>query len=138
MAQTPVARVAVLALAVAIGSVTAPGVATAQDADFPTAKVFQALALAPGATACEMGADAADRVGAGGHVYSSEMDDNVGKLRDKVSASRRAQIAVVTAGVDRTNFPDGACDVVFMRKVYHHIDTPAVMNRSIAAALKPG
>src|SRR4029450_7234440 len=34
--------------------------------------------------------------------------------------------------------PDGGCESVLMRTVYHHFETPVVMNRSIAAALKPG
>jgi SAM-dependent methyltransferase len=66
------------------------------------------------------------------------MSDNLQKLRDRVAAAKRPQIAVVTAAAERTNFPDGTCDALFMRKVYHHFDAPAAMNRSIAAALKPG
>jgi SAM-dependent methyltransferase len=135
-------RVVVLAILAALG---AGRVAGAQDTVFPTAKLFEALALTPGATACEMGAgdgelslDAATRVGAQGHVYANELGDNVQKLRDRIAAAKRPQIAIVAGAADRTNFPDGACDVVFMRKVYHHFDTPAAMNLSIAAALKPG
>jgi len=128
---------------VAVGVAT--GVAAAQDTVFPTAKLFEALALKPGATACEMGAgdgalsvDAADRVGPHGHVYASEVGDNVQKLRDRIAAANRPQIAVVAGAAERTNFPDASCDALFMRKVYHHFDAPSAMNLSIAAALKPG
>jgi SAM-dependent methyltransferase len=48
------------------------------------------------------------------------------------------QITVVAGDAQKTNFPDGACDAVFMRNVYHHFHDPPVMNASIAAALKPG
>jgi ubiquinone/menaquinone biosynthesis C-methylase UbiE len=143
MAQPTSRRPRVLALGIlaTVGAVTI----AAQGTVFPTAKLFDALALKPGATACEMGAgdgelslEAASRVGAEGRVYANEVGDNVQKLRDRIAAAKRSQIAVVTGAAERTNFPDGACDVVFMRKVYHHFDTPAAMNLSIAAALKPG
>ena len=144
MAQTAPRRWLLLTLGIlAVGVAT--GVAAVQDAVFPTAKMFEALALKPGATACEMGAgdgelsvDAADRVGANGHVYASEVGDNVQKLRDRIAAANRPHIAVVAGAAERTNFPDASCDALFMRKVYHHFDAPAAMNLSIAAALKPG
>ena len=144
MAHTPALRCGVFLFGVLAG-LAVPGVASAQDTVFPTAKLFDALALKPGATACEMGAgdgalsiEAADRVGAQGRVYASEVGDNVTMLRDRMAAAKRPQIDVVAGAPARTNFPDGACDALFMRKVYHHFDAPAAMNLSIAAALKPG
>ena len=119
--------------------------AQAQDNGFATAKIFEALALRPGATACEMGAgngelslEAADRVGGEGHVYTSEVGGNVKTLEGKIAAAKRPHIEVVAGAAERTNFPDGACDALFMRNVYHHFENPAAMNASIAAALKPG
>lgn len=111
-----------------------------------TSRIFDALALRSGATVCEMGAGdgelsiaAADRVGAEGHVYTSELGDKrVSTLRDKVTAANRPQIQVVEGGADRTNFPDEACDALFMRNVYHHIAAPGPMSASLAASLKPG
>ena len=124
-----------------------PAAASAQGSgSLPTSRIFEALAISRGATVCEMGAGdgelsiaAADQVGARGHVYTSELgDERVTALQAKVSAADRPQIHVMGGDVERTNFPDGACDVLFMRNVYHHVETPAVMNVSIAAALRPG
>jgi len=124
-----------------------PAAASAQGTgSLPTSRIFEALAVSRGATVCEMGAGngelsiaVADQVGAGGHVYTSELgDQRVTALQAKVSAAERPQIHVMGGDVARTNFPDGACDVLFMRNVYHHIETPSVMNVSIAAALRPG
>jgi ubiquinone/menaquinone biosynthesis C-methylase UbiE len=82
---------------------------------------------------------AARTVGATGRVYASELgDERVKGLRDKVAQSNLEQITVVAGDARRTNFPDGACDAVFMRNVYHHFADPPAMNASIAAALKPG
>lgn len=111
-----------------------------------TENIFKALGLQAGQTVCEMGAGdgelsiaAARVVGAHGRVLSSELgDDRVRALRQRVTASALPQITVVEGAAAATNFPDAACDALFMRNVYHHFADPAAMNGSIAAALKPG
>ena len=108
--------------------------------------IFDAIGVKEGATICEIGAgdgeltiQAAKLVGAGGKIYTSELgDDRLKALRRKVADSGLQQITVVDGSADRTNFPDTACDGVFMRNVYHHFADPATMNGSIRAALKPG
>jgi ubiquinone/menaquinone biosynthesis C-methylase UbiE len=82
---------------------------------------------------------AARLVGPAGRVYTSELgDERVKALRVKVARSHTSQITVVAGDANKTNFPDGGCDALFMRSVYHHFADPAAMNASIAAALKPG
>jgi ubiquinone/menaquinone biosynthesis C-methylase UbiE len=124
-----------------------PAAASAQSSgSLPTPRIFEALALRDGATVCEVGAGdgalsiaAADRVGAQGRVYTSELgDERVETLRKKIAAANRPHVQVVAGAADRTNFPDGACDALFMRNVYHHIEAPGPMTASLAAALKPG
>lgn len=122
-----------------------PAVAPAQSrSGISSEKVFEALLLKEGTTACEIGAGdgslsiaAARVVGARGRVYASELGDSrLKSLRENVERSKLAQITVVDGDPNKTNFPDGACDAVFMRNVYHHFDDPAAMNASIARALK--
>jgi ubiquinone/menaquinone biosynthesis C-methylase UbiE len=125
-----------------------PAVAVAQrsSSTIPTEKIFEALGLREGITVCEVGAGdgelsiaAARSVGPNGRVYTSELgDDRVKTLRQKVSEIALPQIVVVAGDPEKTNFPDAACDALFMRNVYHHFGEPARMNASIAAALKPG
>ena len=111
-----------------------------------TDKIFESLEIREGLTVCEMGAGdgelslaAARRVGPQGLIYTSELgEDRLKALRGKVSGSGLAQITVVEGDALKTNFPDEACDALFMRNVYHHFTEPAAMNTSIAAALKPG
>jgi SAM-dependent methyltransferase len=78
-------------------------------------------------------------VGESGRVFTNELgDERVGALRERVADSGVQHITVVAGDPVKTNFPDGVCDALFMRNVYHHFDDPTAMNASIAAALKPG
>ena len=125
---------------------TLPAGPAAQEGSLATSRIFEALSLHDGSTVCEIGAgdgalslEAAERVGARGHVYTSELgDQRVDTLRDKVAAARKPQVQVIAGDVSATNFPGAACDALFMRNVYHHFETPSAMNRSIAEALKAG
>jgi ubiquinone/menaquinone biosynthesis C-methylase UbiE len=120
--------------------------ASAQGSGITNAQIFEAIGLRDGATVCEMGAGdgeltlaAARLVGPAGRVYTSELgDERVKALREKVAGSNISHITVVAGDANKTNFPDGGCDALFMRSVYHHFADPAAMNASIAAALKPG
>jgi ubiquinone/menaquinone biosynthesis C-methylase UbiE len=111
-----------------------------------TGKIFEALGIREALTACEIGAGdgeltlaAARLVGPQGRVYTSELgDERVETLEGKIAGSGLAHIIVVEGDPARTNFPDGACDALFMRNVYHHFADPVAMNASMAAALKPG
>lgn len=111
-----------------------------------TERIFDAIGVREGITVCEMGAGdgeltiaAAKLVGPTGRVYTSELgEERVKTLRDRTAASGLSQITVVAGDASKTNFPEAACDALFMRNVYHHFADPAAINRSIAASLKPG
>lgn len=123
-----------------------PGTGRAQPSRIDDETILHALALREGMTACEIGAGdgeltiaAARTVGEGGRVYTSELGENrIQRLRRHVEDSGLTQVTVVAGDPNKTNFPDGACDALFMRNVYHHFDDPAAMNASISAALKRG
>ncbi len=117
-----------------------------QSGSIETGRIFEALQVREGATVCEIGAGdgelaiaAAKAVGPSGHVYASELgDERIRTLREKTAAATLPQITVVAGDPVRTNFPEAACDALFMRNVYHHFGDPARMDASILAALKPG
>jgi ubiquinone/menaquinone biosynthesis C-methylase UbiE len=123
-----------------------PAAAAAQGSGITNRQIFEAIDARDGSTVCEMGAGdgeltlaAARIVGRAGRVYTSELgDDRLKALRDKLAGSDSAQVTVVEGDANRTNFPEGGCDALFMRNVYHHFANPAAMNASIAASLKPG
>jgi ubiquinone/menaquinone biosynthesis C-methylase UbiE len=113
---------------------------------YPSEKVFEAIGVREGATVCEIGAGdgaqtiaAARIVGPTGRVYTSELGEKrLAALRTAVGATGLTHITVVTGDADKTNFPDAACDALFMRDVYHHFSSPARINPTIFTALKPG
>ena len=126
-----------------------PGLTFAQRSAADSAsdtKLLDALGVKAGMTVCEIGAGdgaqtllAAQMVGKEGRVYTSELgDDRLTALREKVAAGGPAPITVVGGDPVKTNFPDGACDALFMRNVYHHFADPPAINASIFASMKPG
>ena len=112
----------------------------------PTEKIFEAIGTREGITVCEMGAGdgeltiaAAKIVGPSGRIYTSELgDERVKALRTRTSETGISHITVVEGAANKTNFPEGACDALFMRNVYHHFADPPAINASILASLKPG
>jgi ubiquinone/menaquinone biosynthesis C-methylase UbiE len=128
-------------------TVLVPSAAAAQAGAAPSAEtLFAALGIREGQTVCEVGAGsgslsiaAAKIVGSTGRVYTSELGETrVQKLRAAVAASGLQQVTVVAGEAEGTNFPDQACDALFMRDVYHHFTDPAAMNAAVHAALKSG
>jgi ubiquinone/menaquinone biosynthesis C-methylase UbiE len=123
-----------------------PASARAQAVQLTSDRIFDALDVREGATVCEIGAGdgelsiaAARKVGAQGRIYSSELGEkSLKSLQDKIAASALPQITVVGGDPVKTNFPDAACDALFLRNVYHHFADPPKMNAAITAALKPG
>jgi ubiquinone/menaquinone biosynthesis C-methylase UbiE len=111
-----------------------------------TSRIFEAIGVREGISVCEIGAgdgaltiEAARLVGSNGRVYTSELGaSRVKQLQANVAKSGLSMVSVVTGDALKTNFPDGACDALFMRNVYHHFADPGAMNTSIALALKPG
>lgn len=143
-AHGPMARTAPAVLLLVL--LTATGPLAQRSAGVDTDRIFDAIGVHEGQTICEIGAGdgalsiaAARRVGASGRVYTSELgEERVASLTKAVTGSGLPQITVVAGEPAATNFPDGACDALFMRNVYHHFGDPGRMNASIFAALKPG
>jgi predicted methyltransferase len=132
-------------LFLAFALVAAPA-AHAQNNASDTSKLIEVLQLKPGSIVAEIGAGGgeltvaiAKHVGPSGRVYTSELGaDRLTKLRDAVSKSGADNVQVIEGQAAHANLPDGCCDAVFMRNVYHHFADPTTMNASILRALKPG
>jgi predicted methyltransferase len=144
MIRTPVFRHSLPLLLVTLFVTAAAAQRSGSTID--TDRIFEVLGVREALTVCEIGAGdgeltiaAARRVGPQGRVYTSELgDDRLKALENKINDSGLAHITVVKGDPVETNFPEGACDALFMRNVYHHFADPAAMNASISAALKPG
>lgn len=137
----------VLLVVILIRSVAFAASAHAQDEfESDAARLVTALQLQPGHTVADIGAGRgqltialAREVGPSGHVYATEL--NVDRLRDIREAAESAgltNVSAVEAHATRTNLPDRCCDALVLRRVYHHIGNPRLMNASMRESLKPG
>jgi ubiquinone/menaquinone biosynthesis C-methylase UbiE len=78
-------------------------------------------------------------VGRDGLVYATELSaDQQQAISTRVSQAGTPQVRVVQARLDATNLPDGCCDAVYMRTVFHHITNHAEFARQVAKAVRPG
>jgi len=78
-------------------------------------------------------------VGASGRVYSNELNkDSLAAIRKRATDDHLENVIPVEGKDDVANLPEGCCDGIFMRNVYHHFGDPPSMNASLLRALKPG
>lgn len=104
------------------------------------------LEVRPGMHVADLGAGdgtfamaLARRVGPSGRVYATEIDP--ARLADiqRTKANAGLQnVTVVEGAVSGTNLPEGCCDALFSRLVYHHLTDPAAVNTDILRILRPG
>ena len=82
---------------------------------------------------------AGERVGAAGKVFATEIDtQKLAELKREIGRRKLTNIVVVESKVAETNLPAGCCDVIFLRRVYHHLTKPAEFDASLVRSLKPG
>ena len=81
----------------------------------------------------------ARRVGASGRVYATELDaESLAEIRGNAGRAGLANVTVIRGEVTDTNLPEGCCDALLSRHVYHHLSDPAAINADIFRALRPG
>jgi predicted methyltransferase len=133
--------VKVLALLLLVISSAAP-VAAEAEAD----RLAALLELRPGVTVAEIGAGdgeltlaIAERVGATGRVYATEIEtEKQEAIRVAAREAGLANVEVLPAQLTSTGLPAGCCEAIFMRHVYHHLSDPAAVDRDLLRALRPG
>jgi SAM-dependent methyltransferase len=114
-----------------------------------TAEARQLIELAsiqPGQTVAEIGAGGgrftlaiARQVGHRGRVYSTELSaEHRAGIAARARAAGLGHVEVVAGAALQTNLPDGCCDVVLMRNVYHHLPDPDRFAASLRKALRAG
>jgi ubiquinone/menaquinone biosynthesis C-methylase UbiE len=80
---------------------------------------------------------AAERVGAAGRVYATELDAKKLAHLEEI-ARKQKNISAIKAAIAETNLPPECCDSIFMRLVYHHLIKPVEIDASLFRSLKPG
>lgn len=109
-------------------------------------KIVAALGLGPGMSAADVGAGdgrftsaLARQVGAGGRVYATEVEaDKLEEIQKRAKDDGLENVRTVLGDQNGTGLPDGCCDAILLRMVYHHFTEPQAMRRSLWSALKPG
>lgn len=137
------ARAAVIALAIGWPDLS---VAQRQDDAADAKRLIEILGLGAGSFVADVGAGSgvltvpiARHVGPTGRVYSTDINpDRLEEIRDAVREASVANVVVVEGAPAETKLPEGCCDAVFMRAVYHHFSDPPAMNASLYLSLKPG
>jgi len=109
-------------------------------------RLVKALEAKAGSVVAEIGAGdgeltvaLAKVVGPTGRIYSNELNtDSLATIRKRADEAGLQNVTTIEGKPDVANLPDGCCDGVFMRLVYHHFGDPPSMNASLLHALKPG
>ncbi len=108
-------------------------------------RIAEALELRPGAVVADVGAGdgewseaLAERIGASGHLFATEVDsDLMDRIHTRLEAAGLINFTVVEGDQERTGLPEGCCDAALLRMVYHHFERPAPMRADLWRALKP-
>jgi len=109
-------------------------------------KLASLMTWKPGDAIAEIGAGegqmsfwAAVLVGNAGHIYMTELDDKkVDQLKEEVKRDKLRNVTVIKGDRVSTNLPDACCEVIFMRRVYHHFVDPGRTDAALFRDLKPG
>ena len=107
-------------------------------------RLKQVLALKEGMVVADVGAGkgeltlaVAREVGSKGRVFATEID--AARLRRLGERSAGFDnITVVPAQSRETGLPQGCCDAIVLRRVYHHLSDPSSINASLLRSLRPG
>jgi len=137
-----------LLVLVSIAGLFFSGSAIAQNStpgfDEETVSIAAALGLVEGLTVADVGAGdgrysafLADAVGSTGRVYATEID------QEKVDAITRTvagsdHVSVILGKHNSTELPLQCCDRILLRRVFHHLNHPEPMLKSLHDSLKPG
>jgi ubiquinone/menaquinone biosynthesis C-methylase UbiE len=107
--------------------------------------LIDVLELEKGSIVADIGAGDGDQtleiaryIGPSGHIYSTELESELQELRTTVERADVTNVTVVEGHPNRTNLPEQCCNAIYLRRVYHHFDNPASMNKGLLQTLKPG
>jgi ubiquinone/menaquinone biosynthesis C-methylase UbiE len=98
----------------------------------------------PGTIVADIGAGdgrftfaALDYVGSSGKIFATELDpQKLKELRAEVKKRNLQNVTVVESAEADTKLPDGCCDAIFLRRVYHHLTKPVDFDSKLVRSLK--
>lgn len=81
----------------------------------------------------------AETVGPAGHVYATEISaSSLGRIRRAVERKGLQNVTVVEVADDDSRLPEGCCDAIYLRNVYHHLTKPEPTVATLYRALRTG
>jgi ubiquinone/menaquinone biosynthesis C-methylase UbiE len=133
-------------LGAALLSLALAGCQAMRSWDDEARRVVALADVAPGAAVADVGTGdgglafaLAEHLGPESRVYATEVEPDLVQIaRSAVAARRLANVTVIEGAVAETRLPEGCCDAVVLRAVYHHLTQPETMGVSLRRALKPG
>ena len=116
-----------------------------KQAELDVPHLVEALELKPGMTVADVGTGGGAMTVVLGHwigsgrVFATDVTERaLRQTREYVQKEGLTNVTVIEGGEAATNLPDGCCDAIFLRNVYHHITAVEAFNKSLVASLKPG
>ena len=111
----------------------------------PPDVVMDLIGVTPGLIIGEVGAGRgrvtvhlAARVGETGKVYANDINAaSLDYLKDRCKRQGISNVETILSLVDDARFPANRLDLVFMAWVYHHVDKPVPLLKSVLPSLKP-
>jgi|GEM_PF-261203 len=111
----------------------------------PPELIMNILGVRPGMVIGEVGAGhgrvtvhLAARVGDKGKVYANDIDpEAVDYLKERCRRSGLANVETILSLPGDARFPPNSLDLAFMAYVYHHVDNPIPLLKSLLTGLKP-
>jgi|SRR5579872_850719 len=127
-------------------SVADPAPAMTADEHGVIARLAELMQWKAGTVVADIGAGdgqysfvAARIVGPSGRVYATEIDQQKLKhLREEVTRRKLDNMTLVEGAADDTKLPSSCCDVIFLRRVYHHLTDPRDFDKNLVRSLRVG
>lgn len=116
-----------------------------KQAELEGPQLAEVLGIKAGVTVADIGtgggamAVVLARLVGSGRVYATDITErSLTITREYARKELLTNVTVIEGGVASTNLPNGCCDALFLRNVYHHVTEPAAFNKSLYATAKPG
>ena len=111
----------------------------------PPVEVMDLIGIRPDLVIGEVGAGRgrvtvhlAARVGEKGKIYANDIDSAaIDYLKERCRRQGLSNVETILGLVDDARFPKNSLDLVFMAWVFHHVDQPVPLLKSLLPSLKP-
>jgi predicted methyltransferase len=92
-----------------------------------------------GAGSGRMAASMAVRIGPSGRLFATEIKEGLlQSIRERAAARDLSNVTPILAGESATGLAVNCCDVIYMRRVYHHLTDAQAVATSLYSSLRPG